>query len=237
MLQIIKNKQKGFTIIELMVSAGIIAVISVLVVANFRGSTQKSSLDNEAERLAGIIRTAHINSLAGLTVGGVRPAGGFGVYLNECGMGQTCTNSEWVCSSGDIAFNCYWGCDSHTGEYRWPFGCCCDGTWNYECTEWTETDLGDCNYILYADLNENYEYDGEPTDSLIQSFNMLEENVYISNLLPNDSLDINFVPPRGDIYFDGLTTDNQAIITLGFTDTNYTKQITINRLTGKMDIQ
>ena len=52
--------------------------------ANFKGSAQKSALNNETERLSTIIREAHIDALIGLTINGIRPAGGFGVYLNEC---------------------------------------------------------------------------------------------------------------------------------------------------------
>src|SRR3989338_2874825 len=57
-----KNKP-GFTITELVVAAGIIAMISVMVVVNFRGANQKAALDNEAERLSTILRQANINSL------------------------------------------------------------------------------------------------------------------------------------------------------------------------------
>lgn len=79
-----KNTAKGFTIIELMVSASIIAIISLLVIANFRGSNQRAGLDNEAERLSSVIRQAHIDSLIGLTVGGSRPLGGFGIHISKC---------------------------------------------------------------------------------------------------------------------------------------------------------
>lgn len=74
----------GFTIIELMVSASIIAIMSGLIIANFRGSTQKSSLGNESERLSSILREANIDALIGLTVSGQRPVGGFGLHLVEC---------------------------------------------------------------------------------------------------------------------------------------------------------
>ena len=84
---VIKRKQhRGFTVIELIVSASIIAVISVLVITNYRGSTQKAALDSEAERLSSVIRQAHINSLIGLTVSGARPDGGFGIHLEECSV-------------------------------------------------------------------------------------------------------------------------------------------------------
>jgi Tfp pilus assembly protein FimT len=176
-----KNKQSGFTIIELIISAGIIAAISVLVIANFRGSDQKMTLNNEAERLASIIRTAHIDSLVGLSIAGIRPSGGFGVYLEQCSSA--------------------------------------------------------CSYILFADMNGNHVYDGEPTDSLIQSLNMLDDNVYIQSLSPNDFLDIDFVPPLGEVYFDNRQTADEAIVTLRFANSDYIQSVSVNRLTGRIDVE
>ena len=182
MLSLKKTKNNfGFTVIELIVSAGIIALVSVLVIVNLRGTNQKSSLDNEADRISSIIRTAHINSIIGLTVNGTRPLGGFGIHLIEC-----------------------------------------------------ETN---CTYFLFADDNGNYEYDGDPPDVLIQAFNMLDDNVYIDNLSSGNNLDITFTPPEGEIYIDASHDDDEAVIILRFTDTSYTRQITINRFTGRIDIQ
>lgn len=75
--------RRGFTIIELIVTASIIAVISLLVVVNFRNYSQKSSLDHETERLSSILRQANIHALTGMIVNGVRPAG-FGLHLSNC---------------------------------------------------------------------------------------------------------------------------------------------------------
>lgn len=84
----LKNKNVknnfGFSLAEMVVSAGIIAMISALVLANLHGSTQRSSLDNEAERLSSLIRQANINSLIGLTTNGVRPTGGYGLHVDTC---------------------------------------------------------------------------------------------------------------------------------------------------------
>ena len=151
-----KNKY-GFTIIELIVSASIIAIISTMVVANFHGSSQRFALDNEAERLSSVIRQAHINSLIGLTVNGIRPSGGFGVHISECGLQQdsclewvsecqgwedvchgwedVCQGWEDVCSSGDVRnlgpVQCYTQCG---GNWDLENRCCCYGTWSEECT-------------------------------------------------------------------------------------------------------
>ena len=174
-----KKNNFGFTIIELMVSASIIAIISALAVVNLRGSEQKSTLDNETERLSSVMRQAHINSLIGLTVGGVRPLGGFGLHIGQC--------------------------------------------------------ASNCSYLLFAD-DGNFIYDAG-IDTIVDQINMLDENVSITLTQPTDPFDIVFSPPRGNIYINGNTLVNSATTTLGFVNTSYSKQIIINRFSGRIDIQ
>ncbi len=78
-----KFKQYGFTLVELIVSIAIIAVLTTMAINNFRGSNEKNILDNEAERVASVIRQMHINSLIGQTVNGERPRS-FGFNLQTC---------------------------------------------------------------------------------------------------------------------------------------------------------
>ncbi len=87
------KNQQGFSMIDLIVSASIVAILSAMVIANYRGSNQKIILDSEAERLSSIIRQANINALIGQTVNGVRPPGGFGVHIEKCAH-----SSPAVCS-------------------------------------------------------------------------------------------------------------------------------------------
>ena len=178
----------GFTMIELMVSASIIAMMSVLVVANFRGSTQKTSLNNETERLSTILREANINSLVGLTVNGTRPEGGFGLHVEDC------------------SFN--------------------------------------CQYIIFADQDEDYIYDSNNDGSPVSTIGMLDDNVYIKTLILEDSIlvpgtpvDIVFVPPQGDIMINGGINYDSAAIVLGFINSDYEKRIIINRVSGRLNIQ
>ena len=79
--------------IDLIVSASIVAILSAMVIANYKGSNQKVILVSEAERLSSIIRQANINALIGQTVNGVRPPGGFGVHIEKCAH-----SSPAVCS-------------------------------------------------------------------------------------------------------------------------------------------
>ncbi|NMB48566.1 hypothetical protein GYA13_03960 [Candidatus Kuenenbacteria bacterium] len=184
-------ERPGFTIIELVVCAGIIAMISTLIIANFQGSTQRGSLDNEAERLSSVLRQANINSLIGLTIaGGVRPAGGFGVHLDTCSS--------------------------------------------------------DCSYFIFADGNGDHLYDpNNPGDIIIQNLGMLDDNVYIHQLvlpLPEGqpqpaSLDIAFVPPQGLVFINGVDTFEQAEVSLGFANSSYERTITLISKSGRINIQ
>lgn len=183
------RNNNGFTIAELVVAAGIIAMISVLVIANFRGSGQKAALDNEAERLSAILRQANINSLIGLTANGSRPAGGYGLHMVTC--------------------------------------------------------QANCSYWLFADTNADYLYNAtEPEAAFAQRFGMLDDDVFIHQiaLLPeeedqSDSLDIIFLPPQGLVYINGSNTASAAEITLGFKNTAYTKVITLDAKSGRINIE
>jgi len=174
------KQQSGFTIVELMVSASIIVVISVLAIVNFRGYEQKSSLYNEAERMSGVIRQAHINALTGLLVDGSRPLGGFGVHIEPCSA--------------------------------------------------------DCSYFIFAD-DGSYQYEFG-TDTIVQTINMLEDSVYISGINPGSSaVDIIFIPPQGLIYINGLAIEDSAQINLTFSNSSYSKDIILDRRSGKIEIQ
>ena len=165
-----KDDNRGFSIIELTVSAGIIVVISALVVANFKGAGQRSALNNETERLTSIIRQAHINSLIGLTVDGVRPEGGYGVHFSECGLQQDacldyytpCIEYECI-SQGCMEYECL--------EYE----CLTQECVEYECAEY-ECDQYEClDYpcIEYECLEyECLEYECQSYDMVCSSGNV-----------------------------------------------------------------
>ncbi len=104
----IKKAMRGFTIIELMVSASIIAILALMVVANFRGSNQNKILSNEAERLSSVIRQAQINALIGQTVNGQPRPDAFGLHIEKCGHGS-CNYLSFADETGDYKYN--------TGDY------------------------------------------------------------------------------------------------------------------------
>lgn len=78
-----KNNE-GFTLIELLVGLSIIVIMSAIVAVRFDSLRSSTALDGDAEHLSATIRQTQLWALTGQTRTGVRPAGGWGVYMEEC---------------------------------------------------------------------------------------------------------------------------------------------------------
>lgn len=77
------NKNKGFTIVELMAILFIIALISFIVLANYRRGEKQYILNSQAQALAQFIREAQNRALGSAVEKGEIPSGGYGVaFLN-----------------------------------------------------------------------------------------------------------------------------------------------------------
>lgn len=73
------NKNKGFTIVELMAILFIIALISFIVLANYRRGEKQYILNSQAQALAQFIREAQNRALGSAVEKGEIPSGGYGV--------------------------------------------------------------------------------------------------------------------------------------------------------------
>lgn len=96
-----KYNNKGFTLLELVVSIAIFGTIAGVVIANLRGGSLRSELVLGATNLTEAIREAHTRTVAGELVGGVLPLGGFGVYLSSGSPGEYALFADL---NGDLAF-------------------------------------------------------------------------------------------------------------------------------------
>jgi len=78
-----KNK-KAFTLIELLVSMSVIALITILFIANYRSANKRTDLIMTAQTMTSDIHFAQSNALGLVRYGiyGV-PAGGWGVYFDK----------------------------------------------------------------------------------------------------------------------------------------------------------
>lgn len=84
------NKTKaGFSLIELVVSLSIIAMITVLFMANYRSGNKRTDLIMTAQRLVSDIHLAQNNALGLVKYNEEVPAGGWGITLDMAESGYT----------------------------------------------------------------------------------------------------------------------------------------------------
>jgi prepilin-type N-terminal cleavage/methylation domain-containing protein len=81
-----RDRQSGFTLIEMVTVLFIITMMSGLVFANYRSGNQQFALENEAYRLAQDLRKVQEMAMSSKEVAGLDPAG-YGIYLSTSGLG------------------------------------------------------------------------------------------------------------------------------------------------------
>ncbi|MFA4833269.1 MAG: prepilin-type N-terminal cleavage/methylation domain-containing protein [Patescibacteria group bacterium] len=77
------KSEAGFTLIELIVSISIIALISGVFLANYHSTNKQSELTMTAQKLVSDIRLAQSYSLGSKEYGGSVPSGGWGVHFDK----------------------------------------------------------------------------------------------------------------------------------------------------------
>lgn len=77
------KKNSGFSLVELLVSITIIAMLSGIFLANYKGAGQRSELSLAAHKLASDLRLAQNRSLGSFKRNGVIPNGGWGIYIDK----------------------------------------------------------------------------------------------------------------------------------------------------------
>jgi len=75
----------AFTLIEMIVVLGITAFLAALLIANMRSGGESMDLTSEAQKLGGVVRQAQNMALTGKQTDSVRPAYGYGVYVDSTG--------------------------------------------------------------------------------------------------------------------------------------------------------
>jgi len=83
-----KTNNLGFTVLELVIVTGIMALLAAVAIANFRGFERDQVLDSEADKLASVLRQAQIFALTGQTTSDTRYS--YGVHLETCLPPATC---------------------------------------------------------------------------------------------------------------------------------------------------
>ncbi|NCT54361.1 hypothetical protein GW758_00175 [Candidatus Falkowbacteria bacterium] len=102
-----QNKIQGaFTLIEMVVSLGVIMIISVIFIANYRNANKRTDLIMTAQSLVADIHAAQNNSLGLVKYGEDVPAGGWGVNFNKTNNTYTIfADLEAPLEDGNLAYD------------------------------------------------------------------------------------------------------------------------------------
>lgn len=109
-MKIRNYKEKGFTIVEMIVVVAIIVIISAIVLINYPNAKRQLLIQRATSKLSQDIRRAQSMSVsskvASVCAGGAFPLGGYGIYLNsstqsinifaDCNSNQTFDAGESV---------------------------------------------------------------------------------------------------------------------------------------------
>ncbi len=80
----VKDNNKGFNLVELLVSIAIFGMIAGAAMVNLRGSSPTREIQFQADNIASLLRQAQVMSLAGEPHNSVVPSGGYGVSFALC---------------------------------------------------------------------------------------------------------------------------------------------------------
>lgn len=81
----IAKKQKGFTLMEMIVSLTIFIMITTIVIANFKLNNTSRQVRFDAQDFQSVLRKAQLMSLFGRTISNnVVPIGGYGIHIEQC---------------------------------------------------------------------------------------------------------------------------------------------------------
>jgi prepilin-type N-terminal cleavage/methylation domain-containing protein len=149
------TNNRGMTLIELIVSISIVALISGTVLANFRSGERTNNLNVAAQKLASDIRQVQNYTMSLKEHNGTTPPGGWGVYFDKTGLNG---DHYYVFADTDSDHLCHA-----------PFAPC--------------TDI-DGDYYAYIDLPkgvkiEDLKSGNIPRDSLQASFEPPTPTVYL----------------------------------------------------------
>ena len=78
----IKNNKKAFTLVELLVTSGIVAIVASMFFVNYHSTNKRSELIMAIQNLASDLRQAQSNSLGLFLYDSSSPSGGWGVHMN-----------------------------------------------------------------------------------------------------------------------------------------------------------
>lgn len=200
-----KDRQ-GFTLVELLVSMAILAVMSGLVVANIRGGSRGDEVRQAEQLVASAFRKAQTQTVAGKTAWRCR-AGNF--------IGKTCPNgSDAECGPGGICRD-----EAPPGGFG---------------VRVSVADGSNKHIVIFADADGDRRFDaGEETERLPVA---ASGHVIIQGVSPLDGqyLEVVFAPPAAQAWFNGGQESVTAWVEVVHDSGGETKKISVNRVSGQI---
>ncbi len=202
-----RKPKSGFTLIEMLISLSIFAVVTAMAVANFRAGAQGDELRVAARLLASTTRRAQTQSVAGTSV-----------FFCHGGSeeGKVCPSGEDIdCVGGscirDIPDS--WGVRISTldGENR------------------AIAVFADTNGNRRLDEGEAVRYESLSPGPFVRVVGVEPDDSGV--------IDIVFTPPKPKIAFNDSEVDGLAIITLEHDHSNAQQTVTVNRISGLVTVE
>jgi len=110
-----KNRQKGFTLIEVIISATIIAVLTGISLANYHSAGQRTELNIFMQQMASDIRLMQSYALSSYEYEDTISSGGWGFYVNN-------VNNNYVLFADNSNDEAYDGISEHFKTVNFPDG-------------------------------------------------------------------------------------------------------------------
>ena len=199
---------RGFTLIEMLISLAIFAVVTGMVVANLRVGRQGDEVRFASQLAASAIRRAQT-----LAISGER------VFMCRQGV-----NDGHTCLSGQID--------------ECPGGSCARRVPSGYGVRFSTAEEDRMKMLLYADGGEPANRVFDPGETVRSDSIAPSQLVVIDSVSPaGATLDIVFAPPKPTVYVNGGTADVNASVTFRHLHTGQTRTVTINRISGQISAE
>lgn len=198
--------QRGFTIIDMLVSLTIFGVVTGFLMANFRSGRTADELRIGAQSIGSSFREVQTMAITGKTLPVCR---GGSSNLKVCTIGVSTT------------------CPSGTCAYEVPRG--------YGLRLSTLT-TGASLLTLFADTNGNRAFDAGEAMNTKPLSTTTRVFVKTLTPVGSNVLDVVFEPPKPTVYFNASTATTLATVQVQHSTSGATRSVTINRVSGQVSL-